>query len=198
MRPRALDRTVLGCRPVRVAPPRTPRDGFTLIEGLLAGALVSLLVILLWQVFGRVFGREGPLSFFTATSRSLVLQQSRQAIRKLFYRIQEGIQVLEPPPGRTDRQLVFRDLKNYRVRLRHLPREKRLVTERYEGGAYVKEIRLRGEEDDLQGIQLHQCESALFTVLTPTTVCVSFTTYDDRVRETFMTVITLINPNLDP
>ncbi len=31
----------------------------------------------------------------------------------------------------------------------------------------------------------------------PATVCVNFTTFDDRVRETYMTVITLANTRLD-
>jgi hypothetical protein len=137
------------------------------------------------------------MSLFTATSRSLVLQQSRQAIRKLFYRVQEGIQIVEPLPGQTARTLLFRDVKNRVVRIRHLQQEKQLITEVWRDGAFVDERHTFQPGDELQGIQIGFCDSALFTALSPGTVCVSFTTFDDRVKESSMTVITLANSRLD-
>lgn len=156
-----------------------------------------MLVILVWSLFGSLFPREGPMSLFTATSRSLVLQQSRNAIRKLFCRVQEGIQIIEPEPGRSSRRLVFRDIKNRAIRLVHRAAERRVVCEIFKGGSWVDERTVDGGRDDTQGIRIDSCESAVFTALSPATVCVNFTTFDDRVRETYMTVITLANTRLD-
>lgn len=173
------------------------RRGFTLLETLVALALFVLLGAVLWQLFGALFPREGGMSIYAATSRSLVLQQSRTAIRKLFYRVQEGIQILEPEPGKTTRFLRFRDIRNRTVRLKHLPRERRVVCEVFKDGDWVLEKQAATGAGDNQGIQIDYCESALFTALTPATLCVNFTTVDDRVRETYMTVITLSNSRLD-
>lgn len=178
-------------------PTSLARRGFTLLESLVALALFVLLGATVWQVFGLLFPREGQMSLFTATSRSLVLQQSRHALRKLFYRVQEGIQILEPRFGATSNELVFRDIRNRTVRLRHLQREKRVVCEVLADGTWQLEKAAATTPLDNQGIQIDACESALFTALTPATVCVAFTTVDDRVRETYMTVITLSNTRLD-
>lgn len=176
---------------------RSGRTGLTSIETLIALALFSLLIIAVWNVFGALFAREGPISLFAGTSRSVVLQQSRNAVRKLFCRIQEGVQIEAPPPGTTARELVFRDIKNRRVRVRHLADQRRLVTERLVNGVYVREQLLAHELDKFRGIEVGFCESALFTALTPAMVVVSFTSFDDTVRETFMTVISLANVRLD-
>lgn len=171
-------------------------DGFTLFESLIALALFVMLGFFIWELFGALFPRDGPMSLNIAASRSLVLQQSRQAIRKLFYRVQEGIQLISPAPGRTARELVFRDIRNRSIRLRHVATEKRVVCEYLqEDGTWVPEKTV--ESTNARPIQIDSCESALFTALTPATVCVNFTTSDDRVRETYMTVITLSNTRLD-
>lgn len=177
--------------------PFPTRRAFTLVESMVALGLFALLGTVVWSLFGVLFPREGGLSLFTATSRSLVLQQSRNALRKLFYRVQEGIQILEPAPGRTAREVVFRDIRNRTVRLKHLAAEKRVVCEVYKDGAFVLEKAAATTPLDNQGIQIESCESALFTTLSPATLCVEFTTVDDRVRETYMTVITLSNTRLD-
>src|SRR5262249_52366827 len=103
-----------------MAPSIVARRGFSMLEAMIALALFVLLGAVVWQVFGILFPREGGMSLYTATSRSLVLQQSRHALRKLFYRVQEGIQILTPAPGQTAREVSFRDIKNRTVRLRHL------------------------------------------------------------------------------
>lgn len=174
--------------------PQGTRRGFTLLEALLGLGLLTVLLVSIWNVFGRLFLREGPMSLNTATSRSLVLQQSRLAIRKLFYRVQEGIQILEPLPGMTARHLLFRDVKNRVVQLIHDPVRKKLSTRLFRNGQVVTDV---DPSDDLLGIEVNSCESALFTAITPGTVCVSFTTSDDRVKEAYMTVITLSNTRLD-
>jgi prepilin-type N-terminal cleavage/methylation domain-containing protein len=169
--------------------------GFTLFESLIALALFVLLGFFIYELFGALFPRDGPMSLNIATSRSLVLQQSRQAIRKLFYRVQEGIQLIAPAPGGTARELVFRDIRNRTVRLRHLVPEKRVVCELLQDDTWVPERSV--ESTNARPIQIDACESALFTALSPATVCVNFTTSDDRVRESYMTVITLSNTRLD-
>lgn len=167
----------------------------SVFEMLIAAALFSLLIILIWMLMGNFLRREGKSSILTGTSRSLVLQQSREAIRKLHYRLQGGTQILSPLPGLTARALEFRDARNRRVRLRYVPPQKQLIAERMVDGAYVAERRIATPGDE-QGSDLSFCESALFTVLSPRVVCVSFTTFDERLKESYMTVITLANSRL--
>src|SRR5205085_4170932 len=124
--------------------------------------------------------------------------QSRQAIRKLFYRLQEGIHILKPLPGITEGELVFRDLRNRMVRLHYLAEQRKLVTERMQadGVSWALESSLPRDPYDAEGIAIPFCEDVQFTVLSPGAVCVSFTSVDDRVKETFMTVIALSNARL--
>lgn len=174
---------------------RSTRQAVTVFEMLIATALFSLLILLIWMLMGTFLRREGKSSILTGTSRSMVLQQSRQAIRKLHYRLQGGTQLLSPLPGITSRELVFRDGKNRQVRLKYVPAQKQLVAERLVDGAYLpeKQVSTSGEDASLD---VSFCESALFTVLSPRVVCASFTTYDDRLQESYMTVITLANARL--
>ena len=173
------------------------RRGFTLFEALLAFALFSLLMVLLWPLFTKLMGREGPMSISIGASRSLVAQQSRQAIRKLFYRIQEGIHIVSPLPGVTDTTLVFHDMRNQTVRVSAVPNEKKVVTERLmPDGTWTRETLLPHDPSDAEGIVIPFCEEMQFTAITPGAVCVNFTSFDDRVKETYMTVIALSNARL--
>lgn len=175
--------------------PAAARRANSVFEMLVALALFSVLVILIWMLMGNFLRREGKSSILTGTSRSLVLQQSRQAIRKLHYRLQGGTQILSPLPGITSRELVFRDSRNRQVRLRYVPAQKQLVAERSVEGEYASERRI-GTTGEEHGFDVSFCENALFTVLSPRTVCVNFTTFDDRLKESYMIVITLANSRL--
>src|SRR5207237_443447 len=99
-------------------------------------------------------------------------------------------------PGGVSHDLVFRDVRNRKIRLHYLSDEKRLVSERFQNGVYVSE-RTSKDVSEGQGIQIDQCENSLFTVLTPSSVLVNFTTFDDRVKETYETIICLSNTKLD-
>jgi prepilin-type N-terminal cleavage/methylation domain-containing protein len=171
-------------------------SGFGFIEMLVAVALGGVLLALSSSLFGKLYSRDGPMSLFTATSKSLVFQQSRQAIRKLFYRVQEGIQIVYPHPGNTSHNFIFRDVRNHTVRLHYLADEKKLVSERLVSGVFVSERSPVVQPKEV-GLTINSCQDALFTVLTPNMVLVNFTTSDDRVQESYMTVITLSNSTLD-
>ena len=173
------------------------RRGFSLFEGLIALALFSVLLIVIGPIFSKLMGRDGPMSINVGASRSLVAQQSRMAIRKLFYRLQEGIQIISPLPGVTAGELVIRDMRNRQVRVVGIAAEKKLVTERLQpDGSWVRESTLPHEASDSDGIVIPFCEDVQFTAITPGAVCVSFSSFDDRVKESFMTVIALANARL--
>ena len=174
-----------------------PFHGLTLVEALIAISLVSILLVGMWNSLGKLFSSDGPMSLQVGASRSVVLQQSRGAIRKLFYRIQEGIQIETPFPGQSQREMAFRDIRNHRVRIRLVEGEHRLVTERLVDGVSVRESRMQDPTEAARGIEVACCESAVFTAISPTSVWVSFTTFDEKVRDTFMTVISMANLKLD-
>ena len=53
--------------------------------------------------------------------------------------MREAIQILSPPAGTSAAELVFRDISNNDVHIIYLPAEKKVVSERSENGAWVRE-----------------------------------------------------------
>jgi len=169
--------------------------GVTLIEIVVAMGLLTLLMGLLWFLLGQFTGR-GQLSVATGASRAIVQQQSRLAIRKLFHRLQEAIQILEPPVGKTAQHLIFRDVLNRTVRLQLDAANGQLVSERLVSGNYVGERELEQDNPMVKPIRVPFCESVHFTTLGPTAAFVTLTSADKHVADSFMSVIYLSNSRL--
>jgi len=170
--------------------------GVTIAELLIALALFSVLSGVAWSLFSNFASQDSKLSVTRGASLTLVQQQSRQAIRKLFYRLQEGIEIIEPPPGKTDSNLQFRDLLNRTVRLRHDQARRELVSERLAEGVFVDERSLPTTHLMVQPIRLDHCSHITFTTLTPTTLFVSFSTSDQAHGDSFMSIVHLPNSQL--
>ena len=173
-----------------------PVTGFTIVEALISIALFSVLCVVLWGILGQFVGRSSRLSVTTGAARSMVQQQSRQTIRKLFYRLQEGIEILQPLPGHSSSSIEFKDLLNRKVRLRHDAQDQVVVTEREQGGIYVPERDLADNSTMVQLIEIRDCTEVVFTTLTPTTVFVSFTTRDNDIGDSFLSIVHLKNSGL--
>ena len=172
------------------------RRGMSLFEMLMGLALLVLLFTLIWSLWGTLTARSSRLNLVTGASRTMVQQQSRQAIRKLFYRLQEGIQILEPLPGGSANALVFRDILNNTIRLR-LDRNKNMViTERLKDRTFELETPELSTSAFDKPIQVASCKAVTFTTITPTTVLVAFTTADSQIADSFMAIISLANGRL--
>jgi len=169
--------------------------GTTLVESLIVVALLSLLIVVVWFLLGNFTGR-GRLSIATGTSKTLVQQQGRIAFRKLYERLREAVQVLEPAPGHTGTELVFRDMFNRTVKLRIDPVRKQLISERLVSGNYVSEEVLEQEGLMARPIRVSACDAAHFSAMGPMSVFVSLTSTDAQVGNSFMGIIFLANSRL--
>lgn len=164
----------------------------------MAIALFGVLATGLWNLFHNFVGRGAKMSVVGGASRALVQQQTRVALRKLFHRLEEGIQVLEPVPGTSAPAIVFRDLLNRTIRLRHDALQNALVAERQEGAAWVPESAADADAALVIPIRVSFCDRVVFTALSPTDVAVGFTTSDREVAESCMSVLHLRNARLVP
>jgi hypothetical protein len=84
----------------------------TLVELVLALAIFASVMSIGIQAFRLYHGRSGD-----TLSKRLVLQmEARRALLNLYRELQEGIQVVSPPPGTTLPYLVYKDnLNNLRM-----------------------------------------------------------------------------------
>lgn len=154
------------------------RRGFTLVEILVAVGLVSALLGAVYGVYHLLFANKSKSNVAGLTRKSFVQKDAKSGLRRLTYRLRESIQVLSPLPGATASELVFRDLTNTDVRLRHIPAEKRVVSERRVGGAWVQE----GEPDFVNTssgamvaswpVIIQNCSDIRFTTIAPDCVTV--------------------------
>lgn len=170
----------------------------TIVEALVGLALFSFLSVVLWNLFGNFVARGSRMSVVGGASRALVQQQTRVALRKLFHRLEEGIQVLEPVPGRTADAIVFRDLLNRTIRLRHDPVQHALLAERQEGTGWIPESDGDADAQLVLPIRVSFCDHVVFTALSPTAVVVGFTSSDSQIADSFLSVLHLRNSRLGP
>jgi hypothetical protein len=117
---------------------RTQR-GITLVETLIACVLASMLLVLVYSLMGLFFGNRGHSNVTALTRRSFLQKDAKSGVRRLLYRLRESIQILSPAPGTSADELVFRDITNVDIRVRHLPAENRVISERSVNGTWVPE-----------------------------------------------------------
>lgn len=173
------------------------RCGYTLVEALVAFAVAGVVMAVLWGLFMHLVRGQSPMSIVGGTSKTLVQQQTRVGLRILFHRLQEAVQILEPLPGKTDDQLVFRDLLNRTVRLRFDRESRELVSERAAtGGDFVREADVAAGDALGRPIVLTEIDNAVFTVLSPTAAFLALRPSDRGVEDTSMTIIHLGNGKL--
>lgn len=170
--------------------------GYTLVEGLVALVVAGLVIVLLWGLFLHLVRGQSPMSVVTGTSRTLVQQQTRVGLRLLFHRLQEAVQILEPLPGKTDDQLLFRDLLNRTIRLRFDRDRRELVSERAGQGDFVREAEVAPDDVVARPIVLSDIDNVVFTVLSPTAAFIALRPSDRGVEDTSMTIIHLGNGKL--
>jgi prepilin-type N-terminal cleavage/methylation domain-containing protein len=82
--------------------------GITLLEVIIAMMIFSFFLAAFYRVMERVVGRTSQ-----RLSERLVLQmEARRALLNVYRHLQEGIEIVTPPPGSTLPYLVYRDLKH--------------------------------------------------------------------------------------
>lgn len=96
---------------------KTNRHGTTLVEILIAASLLSLILGMAWRLMSIV-NSTGGTSLENLYQRTMLNQDVVTGMEKLYNRLQEGIEILEPRPGKVSTKLVFRDLLNHTVTLK--------------------------------------------------------------------------------
>lgn len=108
------------------------RGGFTLVEACVGLLLVSILLGIAYGILHLMFFSSSRSNLTALTRRSFIQKDEKVGWRRLTYRLREGIQILSPLPGTTAAMLEFRDFTNLQVRVRHLPDQNKVISERFE------------------------------------------------------------------
>lgn len=159
------------------------RSGVTVVETLVALAVVSLTLVVLYTFLSRVFAKDRP-SVTNMTGASFVRQDVRLAFQKLMDRLEEGIEVLSPAPGKVGASLEFKDVLNHAVAL-ELNAKNELITARVRAGAHQEEtapesVTTANGTAVAQGrpVKVPGVKKVLFQVLSPTLVTIVLTVAD--------------------
>lgn len=179
------------------------RRGYSLIEVLVAISLVGVLLGSLYGVSHLMFSSNSRSNLSGMTRRSFVQKDAKSGLRRLTYRLREAIQVLSPEGGRSAPELIFRDLTNSEIRLRHLPAEKRVISERNEGGAW----KIETEPDFVNTtsgakvvaswpVVIQNCTDIRFTAIAPDCVTIQASLEWEGHTGPLMTVVKLRNAEM--
>ena len=183
-----------------------PRHGsvsaFTLVEVLVALGLVSVLLGAAYGVFHLLFSNKSRSNVSNLTKRSFVQKDAKSGLRRLSYRLREAIQILTPVAGTSATELTFRDLTNAEVRLRHIPAERKVISERNDGSGWVQET----EPDfvDTKGgkmvaswpVLILNCTDIRFTAISPDCVTVQASLEFEGTVGPLLTVVKLRNASM--
>ena len=164
--------------------------------------ILSILMFVVYQVFHLLFGSRSRHSLVALTRRSFIQKDVKVGLRRLIYRLREGIQVLEPFPGLGGEELVFRDVTNQKIRIRREDSENRLISEKDEAGNWVREDQPTmvtvgtGSLPASLPVKMENCSSLHFTVLSPECVSIRVGLLQEIERGSFMTIVKLRNSSL--
>lgn len=178
------------------------RRGFTLVELLVAIALVTVLLGAVYGIAHLLFANKSRSNVSGLTRRSFVQKDAKSGLRRLTYRLREAIQILSPEGGRSASELVFRDLTNTEVRLRHIPAEKRVVSERKDGGGWLLEVApdvvptSTGSMVASWPVVIQNCTDVRFTAIAPDCVTIQASIEWEGQVGPLLTVVKLRNASM--
>lgn len=185
---------------VRRAGGRVQRgQAFTLVELLVDLAISSMLIGIIYGLMHLFFWSRSRSNVVGLTHRSHIQKDAKAGIRRLTYRLREGIQILSPQAGTSSSELVFRDISNYDVRIKHLPAEQKVISERDTNGTWVRET-----DPEMFGtpsgpalvswpVQILNCSAVRFTVLSGGCVTIQAAIESEGTVGSLLTVVKLRN-----
>ena len=173
------------------------RRGFTLAEILVALGLSGLVLAIVYGVFHFFFTSNSRSNLTGLTRRSFIQKDAKSGVRRLTYRLREGTQVLAPPAGNTADELIFRDISNVDVRVRRLPDENKVISERLVGSSWQREV----DPEVVPGtslpisfpVQVLNCAAIRFTTLSGGSVVVEASIENEGALGSLLTVVKLRN-----
>ncbi|MBI4870738.1 MAG: hypothetical protein HY814_04135 [Candidatus Riflebacteria bacterium] len=188
-------------QPTRIQDLRRSSDSYTLVEVAVAAAVALVLIGLAWALFtGFMVKRNKPSGVVSLTADSFLRQEARDGLKVLTERLQESIQVLEPTPGHTATELVFRDVLNNTVRVSAEPTRRLLLAVGADGTEEDAPVPMQAGGSTfypMKPIRIRGCVASAFTAVSPTCVIALLTFADEADRRgTLQTTIRLRNRNL--
>jgi len=171
----------------------------TLVEILVGLALVSITMGLAYGFMHLMFWSHSRFNLTGLTRRSFLQKDAKAGIRRLIYRLREGIQILSPAPGTSSTELVFRDVLNQDIRLRQDATGNRVISERSVGGAWVLETEPtliqtdNGQIPASWPVLVSNCPSIRFTAIAGDCVTVQASLVFEQEMESLLTVVKLRN-----
>lgn len=178
------------------------RRAFTLVEVLVCVLLVPVLIGIAYGLFHLLFWSGSRSNVTGLTRRSFIQKDTKVGLRRLTYRLRESIQILSPTAGASSSELVFRDITNTEVRLRHIAAQKRVLSERQEGGGWVEETEPQmiatggGPLLATWPVRFASCPMIRFTAISSDCVTVHATMEWEGQLGSFLTVIKLRNAGI--
>lgn len=176
------------------------RSAFTLPEVLIVSAIVTVVLAVLYQFLGTVFSTRKQ-SVVRLTGASLLRQDARIALEKLLDRLEEGIEIRSPEPGKEGPALEFRDLLNHPIRLALEGRDLVTMT-RAAAGWQVETAGATVTTDDgqvyapVRPVKIPSVPKVNFRVMSPNFVVIELTLDDGGRTVTIVAPARLRNPGL--
>lgn len=182
---------------------RNQRRGFTFVESLIVVILFCMLLGVLWGLYHFFFGGTSRNNMINLSRRNMLQQDAKSATRRLLYRLRESVQILSPTPGTASTELTFRDITNSDVRLRHIPEQKLVISEKLESGTWVAEQKEVVVDTGSGGtmpvswpVTIQNCVAIRFTAISPDCVTVQASLEMEGQITPMLTVIKLRNSGL--
>lgn len=182
---------------------RGSKRGFTFVEAMIVLVLFSLLLGILWGIYHFFFGGSSRNNMINLSRRNMLQQDAKSAMRRLLYRLRESVQIMSPTPGTSSNELTFRDITNTDLRLRHIPEQKLVISERFEGGSWVAEQKEEVVDTGTGGsmpvswpVTIQNCVSIRYTAISPDCVTVQASLEMEGQITPLLTVIKLRNSGL--
>lgn len=172
---------------------------FTLVELLIGMAISAVLIGVVYGLFHLFFWSRSRTNVIGMGRRSHIQKDAKAGIRRLTYRLREGIQILSPPAGTSASELTFRDISNADIRIRHVPAEKKVVSERDQNGTWVREVDPEmvatptGPALVSWPVQVLNCNAARFTVISGSCVTIQASIENEGTVGSLLTVVKLRN-----
>ena len=180
----------------------TRRQAYTFVEVLTALVIATAMASIVLALWRSLFNADSRHSVTGITRSSYTQKDAKAGVRRLMYRLREGIQITDPQPGKSGDALEFQDVTNSRIRIRLDPADHRVISEAQRNNQWVRET--APDEVDVGGrkqpaswpVTMPNCTALKFTVVSPECAAMEATVEADGQTRLVVTAVKLRNANI--